>query len=110
MSAKTRAEILECAKRCVCEDRNNSYGEPEDSFRNIADYWTTYLRHNCVRSGAGVCVSPSDVAIMMALFKIARIETADSPVTDSYVDAIGYITCGGDIAIVDANKIGSTEV
>ncbi|MGN0378928.1 MAG: DUF6378 domain-containing protein [Butyrivibrio sp.] len=97
MSAKTRAEILECAKRCVCEDRNNSYGEPEDSFRNIADYWTTYLRHNCIMTGTGVYVTPDDVAMMMALFKIARIETADKTIADSYVDAIGYITCAADI-------------
>lgn len=99
MSAKTREEILELAKKCVCEDRNNQYGEPEDSFRNIADYWTTYIRHNCVRSGANICVRPVDVAMMMALFKIARIETADSPIADSYVDAIGYIACGCDVAL-----------
>ena len=99
MSAKTRAEILKCAERCVCEDRNNSYGEPEDSFRNIADYWTTYIRHNCVRSGAGICVRPVDVAMMMALFKIARIETAGMPIADSYVDAVGYIACGGGIEL-----------
>ena len=43
MSAKTRAEILESAKKCVCEDRNGQYGEPEDSFKNIAGYWEIYL-------------------------------------------------------------------
>lgn len=110
MSAKTRAEILECAKRCVCVDRNNQYGEPEDSFRNIADYWTTYIRHNCVGSGADVCVLPSDVAMMMALFKIARIETADKAIIDSFVDAIGYIACGGDIALVDTPKIDGSKI
>lgn len=98
MSAKTRAEILDSAKKCVCEDRNGQYGEPEDSFKNIADYWTTYIRHNFM-SGADVCIRPVDVAMMMALFKIARIETADNAITDSYVDAIGYIACGGDIAL-----------
>lgn len=110
MSAKTRAEILKCAERCVCEDRNNSYGEPEDSFRNIADYWTTYLRHNCVGAGADVCVRPVDVAMMMALFKIARIETADKAIIDSFVDAVGYITCGGDIALVDTPKIDGSKI
>ena len=35
--------------------------------------------------------------MMMALFKIARIETADTAIADSYVDAIGYIACGGGI-------------
>ena len=99
MSAKTRAEILKCAERCVCEDRNNSYGEPEDSFKYIAAYWEVYLRHNCVSQGADVCINPADVAMMMALFKIARIETAGMPIADSYVDAVGYIACGGGIEL-----------
>ena len=99
MSAKTRAEILESAKKCVCEDRNGQYSEPEDSFKNIAGYWEIYLRHNCVSQGADVCVTPADVAMMMALFKIARIETADMPIADSYVDAAGYIACGGGIEL-----------
>lgn len=99
MSAKTRAEILESAKKCVCEDRNGQYGEPEDNFKNIAAYWEVYIRHNCVGQGADVCVTPADVAMMMALFKIARIETAGMPIADSYVDAAGYIACGGGIEL-----------
>ena len=99
MSAKTRAEILDSAKKCVCEDRNNQYGEPENSFKNIAAYWEVYLRHNCVSQGADVCVNPADVAMMMALFKIARIETACMPIADSYVDAVGYIACSGGIEL-----------
>ena len=99
MSAKTRAEILDSAKKCVCEDRNGQYGEPEDSFKNIAEYWEIYLRHNCVGQGADVCVTPADVAMMMALFKIARIETAGMPIADSYVDAVGYIVCAGGIEL-----------
>lgn len=99
MSAKTRAEILDSAKKCVCEDRNGQYGEPEDSFKNIAQYWEIYLRRNCVSAGADVCVTPADVAMMMALFKIARIETAEKPSLDSYIDAAGYIACGGGIEL-----------
>ena len=99
MSAKTRAEILDSAKKCVCEDRNGQYGEPEDSFKYIAAYWEVYLRRNCVVEGADVCVTPADVAMMMALFKIARIETAEKPSLDSYVDAAGYIACGGGIEL-----------
>lgn len=38
MSAKTRAEILDSAKKCVCEDRNGQYGEPEDSYVDAAGY------------------------------------------------------------------------
>lgn len=99
MSAKTRAEILDSAKKCVCEDRNGQYGEPEDSFKYIAAYWEVYLRHNCLSSDGEFVVTPADVAMMMALFKIARIETAEKPSLDSYVDAAGYIACGGGIEL-----------
>lgn len=99
MSAKTREEILELAKKCVCEDRNNQYGEPENSFRNIADYWKLYIQHNCVGDDDEVFIEPIDVALMMALFKIGRIETSGYTSKDSYVDAIGYITCGCDVAL-----------
>lgn len=99
MSAKTRAEILDSAKKCVCEDRNGQYGEPEDSFKYIAQYWQIYLRHNCLSSDGEFVISPADVAMMMALFKIARIETAEMSSLDSYVDAAGYIACGGGIEL-----------
>ena len=99
MSAKTRAEILDSAKKCVCEDRNGQYGEPEDSFKNIAGYWEVYLRHNCLSQDGEFVITPADVSMMMALFKIARIETAEKPSLDSYVDAAGYIACGGGIEL-----------
>ena len=39
----TRAEILKAAERCVCTDRNQQYGEPEDNFRTISMLWSVYL-------------------------------------------------------------------
>ena len=38
-----RKEILEVAIKTVTEDRNNSYGEPEDNFNLIASLWENYL-------------------------------------------------------------------
>lgn len=84
----TRAEILDRAKKCVCEDRESQYGSPEDSFELIAELWTVYLDYG---------LSPADVAIMMSLLKIARIATGRFK-ADSYIDACGYIACAGEIA------------
>jgi hypothetical protein len=38
-----RTEILEAAARCVCGDREQDYGSPEDSFSTIAALWNAYL-------------------------------------------------------------------
>lgn len=33
-----RKEILEAAEQCVCHDRNEQYGEPENNFAVIARF------------------------------------------------------------------------
>lgn len=91
-----RKEVLEEAIRCVCTDRNEQYGEPEDSFEVIAELWSVYLRR------VGVvplpdCISAGDVAAMMGLFKIARMITSENAKPDTFVDACGYLACAGQI-------------
>ena len=90
----TRAEILDSAKKCVCEDRESQYGSPEDSFELIAELWSSYLDY---------AISPVDVAIMMSLLKIARIATGRFK-ADSYIDACGYSACAGEIAGREESK------
>lgn len=91
-----RNEILESAAAIITKDRNKQYGEPEDNFCVIADYWSTYLsRHN---GGRTVFITPADVAVMMALFKIGRITTAGEFTPDSFVDCCGYAAIAGEIA------------
>ena len=92
----TREEILDQAHKCVCGDRDEQYGGPEDSFRMIADLWVPYLKEKCVSRGAIVDIEPEDVAAMMVLFKMARVATG-SYSADSWVDAAGYAACGGEI-------------
>lgn len=84
----TRNEILENAARIVSGDRDKQYGNPENSFTEIGSLWSAYL---------GREVTPLDVAIMMSLMKIARIKTGNFK-EDSYIDACGYLACGGEIA------------
>lgn len=90
-----REEILDKAKDAVCNDRENEYGSPEYNFGVIADLWTAYK---------GVDFSEKDVAMMMALLKIARIKTGRF-VRDNYVDLAGYAACGGEFE--DTNSIAA---
>lgn len=67
----TRADILHAAEKCVCGQRETDYGTPEDNFKAIAELWEAYLNKACTR-GVNVRVEAKDVAVMMALLKIAR--------------------------------------
>lgn len=94
----TREQILHEAEKCVCGQRPQDYGSPEDSFGLIAELWEVYLREACLGDGEpNVYVSAKDVAMMMALLKIARI-AGGKGTEDSFVDLAGYAACGGEIA------------
>lgn len=97
MSAENRASILDRAKQIICQERNNEYGEPEYSFSQIAEYWKAYIKHNCVSPGADIDLTARDVALMMALFKVGRLETSGFDSYDSFIDLIGYSACAADI-------------
>lgn len=83
-----RQDFLTAAADCVCKSREEQYGSPEDSFGTIAKLWSVYL---------GYELTAEDVANMMALLKMGRIATGRHK-NDSYVDAIGYLACAGEIA------------
>lgn len=85
----TRPEILDAAKTCVCGQREQDYGSPEDNFAAISKLWNAYLGDDVTDA--------HDVAMMMALLKIARIRTGRRT-ADSYVDLAGYAACGGEIS------------
>lgn len=97
----TRAAVLEKARACVCGEREEDYGSPEDSFGCIAELWEAYLRAACIAPNAIIRVTPTDVAMMMALLKIARVGTSSIGGTaDSFVDLAGYAACGAECAEV----------
>ena len=83
-----REGCLMKAKECVCGQREQDYGSPESNFGRIALLWNAYT---------GYAFSPKDVAMMMALLKIARIATGTAT-EDSFVDLAGYAACGCEIA------------
>lgn len=89
-----REAILEEAKMCICHDRQNQYGSPEDSFAAIANYWSIYLLNSKKIVGA---ITSKDVALMMVLLKIARAE-GQAHHADNYVDMAGYAALAAELA------------
>lgn len=82
-----REGILKDAIKCVCGEREQEYGSPENNFALIAELWTAY---------SGMDFTPVDVAMMMALLKVARIRTGRGKM-DSFVDLAGYAACAAEI-------------
>jgi hypothetical protein len=82
-----RGSALKKAIETINGDRQDSYGNPEDSFALIAEYWSIYQ---------GIKVTARNVAEMMTLFKIARM-SGQKPEIDNYVDAAGYIGLAADM-------------
>ena len=94
-----RAEVLAAAKKCVCGEREQDYGTPEDNFTTIGLLGSVYLRaaHPELQKILPINgIEAKDVAVMMSLLKVARIATGSSP--DSFVDLAGYAACAGEIA------------
>lgn len=92
----TRKRVLSEAERCVCGQREQDYGTPEDSFDMIGKLWTVYLDY-------ATKIDAHDVAAMMALLKIARISENPQHM-DNWVDGCGYFACGGEIAGGDKHE------
>ena len=48
----TRAEVLDRAKACVCGERQEDYGTPENNFRFIAELWGRICHASAYRQAA----------------------------------------------------------
>lgn len=83
-----RSELLDKAKEIVNGARQENYGKPEKNFANIASYWSLYL---------GRDIKATDVAAMMILMKLARLENNPKH-EDSWIDIAGYAANGCELA------------
>lgn len=83
-----RSECLDKAKEIVNGARQENYGSPEKNFANIALYWSVYLSRD---------IKPTDVALMMVLMKLARLENKPDH-EDSWIDIAGYAANGAELA------------
>lgn len=84
----TREEVLRKATECVCGQREDDYGKPENNIGMISRLWSEYTEQY---------ISPVDVCMMMAMLKIARIKNGIMT-EDSFVDLCGYGAIGGEIS------------
>lgn len=85
----SRETILTNAKILVTTDRAAEHGDALDNFQTTAAYWNAHL---------GVDrIEPHDVAIMMAMLKMARMRQNDENM-ENYEDACGYMALGGEIS------------
>lgn len=84
-------DVFEEARNIISGDRQDDYGNPEDSFSLISDFWDIYIYHKYTKnSNVELNITPKDVGIMMVLLKIAR-SVGQNDKHDNYVDAIGYL-------------------
>ena len=80
-------EFLSEATRLVGMDREKDYGDKVENHKNIARLWSAYLE---------VPIEAHDVAIMMALLKIARTKLG-AVSKDTYIDMSAYSAIAGEI-------------
>ena len=94
-----RAEVLDTAKGYVTQDRASQHGEMENNFTNIEAAWSWWdgIKPENMPAGA-------DCAIKMTLLKIARIASNPEHM-DNWVDACGYMACGGEVVNNAGKKI-----
>lgn len=81
------ASILAEAQEIVDGSRRTTHGWAERSFQRTADLWRALL---------GIDVTAVDVALMLALLKVARMQCGE-PVRDHFVDAAGYMALAGEL-------------
>ena len=80
-------EFLETANILVSSDRHATHGDKTMNHVNIAKLWSAYKDTE---------FTAHDVAIMMALLKVARTKLGNVN-RDDYVDACGYMSIAGEI-------------
>ena len=84
---KKTKEFLARASTLVAGDREKDYGDKVHNHNNIAKLWSAYL---------DVKIEAHDVAIMMALLKVARTKLG-AVSKDTYIDMSAYSAIAGEI-------------
>ena len=96
-----KEQILAKASDLVTGDRAKEHCDLFRTHVKIAELWTAHLDHKL----KGVYeVNAGDVAIMMALLKVARMSSGKFN-ADDYVDAAGYMAIAGEINYDDEDTV-----
>jgi hypothetical protein len=87
-------DIAAKAAELIGGDREQTHGDKRVNFDNIAAYWNAFL---CMTDRGGfIELTAADVAKMMALLKLARMESGEFNPDDA-VDACGYAAIAGEL-------------
>lgn len=95
--AYKRQRILKTASDLISRERQGEYGNPRDNFANVANLWNDFLRAQGISDVFSNPITPSDVACMMILLKIARIGRKPDK-DDNWIDIAGYAGLGAEVA------------
>lgn len=91
-----RVKLLNEAAQVISVDRAATHGKAENSFATIAGAWNWWLS---VRTPGPL--TAMDVAVMMDLFKTARISNNPTH-RDNWLDKAGYSALGYELAMEEA--------
>ena len=90
------AELLVEAAKLVATTRNADHGPARQNLGLVAKLWSAYL---------GTDIEAADVAMLLALVKVARIRTG-APLPDHFVDLAGYAAIAGEL-VTDGRRHAS---
>lgn len=90
-SIKKAEDFLRESMVCTEESRHKTHGDKVTNHTNIAALWSWYLKKE---------VTAYDVAMMMALLKIARTKSG-SPNKDDLIDGAAYLAIAGELRFDD---------
>jgi len=86
-------DLLKETIKVITGPRAKDYGDKYNNHVNISELWSSYL---------GYKISPHDVAICMALVKIARLKHRRTK--DCYIDIAGYAAIASEIESKKSKK------
>ena len=86
-------DLLNETIKVITGPRAKDYGDKYINHVNISELWSSYLDHE---------ISPHDVAICMALVKIARLKNRRTK--DCYIDIAGYAAIAAEIESKKSKK------
>ena len=90
-SIRKAEDFLREALVCTAETKNKEHGERVANHCNIAALWSWYLKKE---------VTAYDVAMMMALLKVARTKTGSAN-KDDLIDGAAYLAIAGELRFDD---------
>lgn len=88
--ARVIAQELLDETRQVLRDREVTHGRARPNLQRTADMWAPLV---------GKTISAADVAVMLAMLKLARICEGDQYQRDHWADALGYLALAGGLTL-----------